>query len=200
MNKKNLVMIIVVLGLITVLYLVALGAGMSRNDSVEVTMEDLEATVAGRLDRLFRGSSPRVEVKRLSCNAQRASEGVVLTQAKPSCRLDIRGSNKHDYRKLEIGVEGGSTPVWLRSFEQGEGGYALDTPCVPYVNVTGSPRLEVAYRPAGEEEDSSATVCWIRQEEGKPVGLAVMRKGGVLVLDCKGCTANPRRELRLKLR
>lgn len=198
MDKKKLILIVVVLVLITVLYLLALGVGIGRKDDDTVSMAGIKTTIAGRLEGLFADAGPRIEVKRLSCNAQRASEGLVLTQAKPSCRLDIRGSNEHDYRKLEIGVEGDATPVWLRSVEQGGSEYALDTACEPYNRVAGSPRLEVAYRPADEEEDSSA-VCWIRQEEGKSVSLVVMRKGGTLVLACKGCSASPRRELRLKL-
>lgn len=200
MDKKKIVMIVVVLGLVAVLYLLALGVGVGRKDADSVSMAEIKTTIAGRLEPLFADAGPRVEVKRLSCNAQRASEGLLLTQAKPSCRLDIRGSTEHDYRKLEIGVEGGATPVWLRSVEQEEGDYALDTACESYDRVAGAPRLEVAYRPADEEEDSSSAVCWIRQEEGKPVSLVVMRKGGTLELACKGCTASPRRELRLELR
>lgn len=197
MDKKKLIIIGLVLGLVAVLYVVALLFGLGASDGGGVSLSTIERSIGGRLDRMLGGLSPRVRANRLYCNRQRVSEEFRLTEDDRVCTIDIPSSDER-YRKASLELVGDAHPVWLKSSRQEDTDYQLNTDCVAYSQVTGSPRLEVTFEPRGEDADGET--CWIRQSSRRPVGFVVMERGATLKLECKGCSDDPRRELRLRMK
>ena len=196
MDKKKIIIIVAVLGLIAVLYLIALGVGLGANDGGGVSVSSIERSIGGRIDRMLGGLSPRVSVDRLYCNRQRISENFRLTKGDSDCSIDIPSSDER-YRKAALELVGQVHPIWLKSSKPEDTDYKLNNNCVPYSQVSGTPRLEVVFEPKGE--DDSGDPCWIRQSRDRPVSFVVMEKGAKLTLECKGCSEDPRRELTLKM-
>ena len=197
MDKKKIIIIVAVLGLVAVLYLVALGVGLGANDGGGVSLSSIERSIGGRIERMLGGLSPRVRVNRLYCNRQRVSESFRLTKDDSTCSFDIASSEER-YRKAALELVGETHPIWLKSSKPEDTDYKLNNNCVPYSQVSGTPRLEVVFEPKGE--DDSGDVCWIRQSPNRPVGFVVMSKGATLTLECKGCSEDPRRELTLRMK
>jgi hypothetical protein len=195
MDRKKLIVIIVVLTLIGLLYFFALLFGLGASDDDKVSASTIQRSIGGRIERMFGKFSPRVQLGALECNGQSVSNTFKLTAPKPACDLAFPESEER-YRKVELELVA-SAPVWLKSSSQEGADYKLNTNCVSYDKVTGSPRLEVTYRPGGE--NASGETCWIRQSGSKPVSFVVMAKGASLHLECRGCSQNPLKELALRL-
>lgn len=195
MDRKKLIIIIVVLSLIGVLYLVALGVGLGGDDEGELSASDLRNSIAGRFERMFGNLAPRIDLRRIYCNGQRVSEDFLLTEDKARCELKLPGPDDGDYHKAKLEITGAST-IWLRSSKQEDTDFELDQPCEPYSAVSGTPRLEVTFVPDGKDMAN----CWIQQSRGKPISLVVLEGGADLKLECKGCSSDPKREIELRMR
>jgi hypothetical protein len=210
-TKLILLLVVVILlfiaALVTGIYMNGKGNGGSPTDAIK--RDWLKAL--GGLSALF---APKIVLAPLHCtelpkpgqpavglSQQRVDGPFELTEAHPTCAIDIPKDAKHDYRHAELKVSGTGTlaTVYVRAQ------FSADD--FPKANrdmkkcfLDGEPldafRLELRYA-AGAADNSWE--CWLKQDPNEAISVTVLQDGGRLTLTCNGCKSDSQKIIRMKM-
>ena len=217
--------LILLLVVVTLLFIAALVMGVYMNDkdkgrSPNDAIKRNWLKALGGLSAVF---APKIDLKSLSCTEYAQPSGqpgqpVVhlrdqsvkgsfeLTDAHPTCSIDIPKDGKHDYRHAELRVAGNAPTVYVHAKFAGKdfprekrdrSKCSLDPPDPrdPDTLLDGF-RLEVSFT---EGDVKDPWKCWLKQEANEPISVTVLQDGGRLTLTCLGCKSSPQRIVRMEM-
>ncbi len=204
MERKQWIVLVVVLLVLGGLYLAVAVYGLTRGDHAQ-SLQTIQSGVAGTLHRWLAGMAPGIDGARLQCNGQRLDAAFQLKNGagKESCVVTIYPSAEK-YRKATLRLNEAYPPVNI--YVAAEKKEAADTggiqqECIPYGEVQRSPGLEVYF--PDSLSDTPASACWSRIEadasQTPSVDIVAMKEGGRLELVCSWCSVSAQRSLSLKL-
>lgn len=204
MERKHWIILILVLVVFAALYLAVTAYGIGKG-SRPLSMEEIQASVAGTLQKFLGDSTPRIDGSRLQCNGQRLNRMFQLGSGvgNDRCKITIYPSAEK-YRKTTLRLVNAqpSVDIYVASDrmdkKQSEG---FKQECIAYSEVKSAPGLDVYF--PGEWADKPESACWSKAErkgsESPTVDIVAMKEGGNLTLVCRWCESDGQRRLQMSL-